>query len=71
MNDDFAVAREFLNDNISASELYDDVCAAIDRVQDIEYGYGETKASQEIFSTLLLCADFLQTISPEKCRVLS
>lgn len=65
MKYDFTEAQDFLNDNISASELYDDVCAAIGRVQDIEYSHDKSEASEEIFSTLLLCADFLQTISPK------
>ena len=61
---DFKDAQDFLNDNISASELYDKVCAAIGHVQDIEYDHDESEASQEIFSTLLMCADLLETMLP-------
>lgn len=63
---DFKDAQDFLDDNISASELYDKVCAAMGHVQDIEYDHDESEASQEIFSTLLMCADLLETITPKQ-----
>lgn len=60
----FKDARRFLNNSIGASDLYNKVCAAIGLVQDIEYDHDESEASQEIFSTLLMCADLLETMLP-------
>lgn len=66
MSYDFTEAACFLKEDVPLDELYDNVCAAICHVQDIEYDHGETRASQEIFSALLAVADFLQTITPKK-----
>ncbi len=63
MSYDFTEANSFLKNCVSQQELYDDVCAALCHVQDIEYIYGETAASQEILGVLLTVTDFLQTIT--------
>lgn len=60
---DFREATSFLNDCVPLNELYDDVCAAMRDVSKRRLSQGKR---DEIWHTLLCCADFLQTITPKQ-----
>lgn len=59
---DYREVTDFLNNDVSLDELSDSIYGAIGFVQDIEDKHGESEASQEIFSTLLICADLIESI---------
>ena len=59
---DYKGVTDFLNNDVSLDELSDSIYGAIGLVQDIEDKHGESEASQEIFSTLLICADLIESI---------
>lgn len=65
---DFTAASEFLQNEIKATpeQFLEEIRGAIGRVQDIEYDHGESEASQDIFSVLLTCADFVERITPKE-----
>lgn len=59
---DFSEAEAFLNESYPLSNLYTDVCEAMSDLScAIKYQDRETIA--KIWSTLLTCADFLDTIT--------
>ncbi len=68
MSYDFTAASDFLQNEIEATpeQLLEEIRGAIGRVQDIEYDHGESEASQDIFSVLLTCADFVEHITPKE-----
>lgn len=59
---DYREVTDFLNNDVSLDELPDSIYGAIGLVQDIEDKHGESEALQEIFSTLLICADLIESI---------
>ena len=66
MSYDFTAASDFLQNEIEATpeQFLEEIRGAICKVQDIEYDHGESEASQDIFSVLLTCADFIERITP-------
>lgn len=60
---DFREAADFLNECVPPDELYDDVCAAM---RDVSKRRLSQDKRDEIWHTLLCCADFLQTITPKQ-----
>lgn len=68
MSYDFTAASDFLQNEIEATpeQLLEEIRGAMCMVQDIEYDHGESEASQDIFSVLLTCADFIERITPKE-----
>lgn len=70
MSYDFTEANDFLIHEIEATpeQFLEEIRGAICKVQDIEYAHGESEASQDIFSVLLICADFIERITPSTAK---
>lgn len=58
---DFTEAEAFLNENYPLSNLYTDVCEAMSNLS-CAVKYHDRETIGRIWSTLLTCADFLDTI---------
>lgn len=62
---DFTEATDFLNNSVPLSELYEDVLDSM-RILSSPRKYIGKASQEEIWSTLLTCADFIDTIQIEK-----
>ena len=60
---DFREANSFLNDCVPLDDLYDDVCAALLMLNRRRLS---SQKKDEIWHTLLSCADLLETITPKE-----
>lgn len=67
MSYDFTAASDFLQHEaeLTPEQLLEEVRGAMCKVQDIEYDNGESEVSQDIYCTLLTCADFIERIRPK------